>query len=403
MAERLPSDAGGDIILVQLTRKDGMIRFLALAIALGCAPTPGACIPQDDVAAPYSFTVKDVPGDAKTGKKPVLLIEGASQLPVRARLKFIVYYDLVSPDRELFTKDILTEGEKFSVEADIFPERENNLAGVWPVRVTFNPNVQPPDVHANLKPEWRRHFSVFHRLRIGDMSRILREQNEVRERFTGILRRTETLMTEIEADRARREGTPFVEKEWAELTTAWVRRYMEQVEKQVGGKKEFYALGFYFTANTGVETLRNNLRAFIYANGDLLRDPKNPDGRVAIEVSRTAVVRLLEDYTRSTQKKLTPDEMIQIIEETRTLLAGAVTLAGEPLAGARRRFRALILHLDTAIPKLLHGALQAVATEGIRFFAVIDGDKEEAGRILPKLDRQLQDLVPAIRADKKTP
>jgi hypothetical protein len=372
-----------------------MIRFLSLAIALSGVPASSACTPQDD--APFSFTVKDVPGDAKTGKKPVILIEGTSKLPLRSRLKIVVYYDLVAPDRELFSRDILTEGATFSVAAEIFTEREHNLAGVWPARVLFNPNVQPPDAYEKLNPEWRRHFSLHHKLRIGDMARILREQNEVRERFTTILRRTETLMEDVEAERVRREGTPFSEEDWTRLTDGWVKRYIEEIEKRVNGKKEFYALGFYFICNTGAETIRTNLKAFIYANGDLLRDPKNPDGRVAIEVARTAVKRILDDYIRTTQRRLTPDEMAQIVEETRSLLAGATTLAQEPLVGARRRFRALVLHLDSGIPKTLHAALQVVASEGIRFFTALEADKGEAGKILPALDQKLQELIPAIK------
>src|SRR3989442_13268566 len=98
----------------------------ALSILCACAAPQGTAAET----AVIKGELKDVPAQGKTG--PLILCEGATNLPDGALINVYLYYDHVREGREIGKDTTPVKGGKFS--HDLQPFLKKNLAGKYIAR-----------------------------------------------------------------------------------------------------------------------------------------------------------------------------------------------------------------------------------------------------------------------------
>ncbi len=335
--------------------------------------------------------------DAGTGKRPVILCEGTTNLPDRSLIDISVYFGEVNVGREMRRLGVETRGGKFSREFPIYAER--NLAGPHVIRFVFDPNLQRPEVRAAMG-ERLRPVSSDVKLHVGTAAEAERDREKFMRRLSADIRGFLAVADEVEAEYRKARGRPFDPPAWEKLMEGWTRR-VQEIEKGAVALPEYRALNLEFISDHGLEDLRNILLHLAVSCRAALRDPANLETPRIIRDSRTGLARTSQKYLEGLVPRGARDEALMgLAREARAALQEALGRTGDEGARARRRFREAILLLDTRAPGILHDAIIGIVADSVPFFDAVDAGREEARALHGKLDARLEALLRELQGNR---
>ena len=141
--------------------------FLFLSLALSAA----AQIPTE-----YSLEATLKEGlNEKTGQ-PVFLMNGKTSLPDGSALSAHLYYDEVSPGRDLRYLSVKVKEGRFSATFPLFQTK--TLSGTYIVHLLFNPYLQQRAIRASMG-EQIREYQCEAKLKVGDDTSLNKDRQRV--------------------------------------------------------------------------------------------------------------------------------------------------------------------------------------------------------------------------------
>ncbi len=364
-----------------------MALTLLFPIILACA--------RDDLR--IEVTLRDQPGDG-SGKRPLLVCDGTTNLPDRSRIDLSLYFDQTRPC-ELIRNAVEVKGGTFSYEFDYFgPPR--NMAGPYLIRATFDPFLQKQQILEMLDDRARK-IHAEGRLHVGTPL----DAEQDRRHWYG------TLLREIRSvtDFARQADARYYRDKNAGRfdPREWQRSYAEAAEsslqtfRRVVGVPHYKALGLNSVTNEGMEELRGLVLHFITQCLAVLSHPNDPQGANVLREGRIHLDRTEQRLTEMLSPSRVDVKLLKgLVEDARRILREATTADGEGRARAQALFRAAVISIDRSVPKTFHEAIVRLAGDAVPLFEAPDADRQKAVRLQEALDRQLQDLLREIQEMK---
>lgn len=341
---------------------------------------------------------KDIPAQGK--RPPVLLIEGTTTCPHGSRFDVDLFFDKKRDGRQLASKAIQALDGKFALELPLFESR--NLAGVYIIELWFHPDLQHPDVRAQMGTEAVTKLLV-HNFRIGDEKQAKAEKRAHHERLADDVRAFQAIADEIAARAGRPPRKPDRQPDreaWGKLTKTWEERAF-QIESRGLKVQEYRALGLDEMINNDFEKLREDVSVICRRAFNAANNPKDPGMVILLQEIRTAYKRsgdkLIEELVGTQASR---EQVVATLAEIRTLLRGALELAGDALPASRLRFRKAAASLESPIFEKRHDSIVAVVTRGLEFYAARAEGKPEAAAIHKELEAEIEKLSRYARGEK---
>ncbi len=344
--------------------------------------------PQD----PYTITatLREVPGGVPGGR-PALLCEGTTTLPERSRVDFWLFFGEPRSSGEIDRNAVEVREGRFSCTFSVYsPPR--NLAGLHSVRVAFDPFLQKPGIPQGIPPV-RAEAS----LRIGTALEAERDRDRWRKTLADEIRTLEELFEEVwnryhrdkEAGKHDRDG-------WSRLIRDAEERSHEVLHR-TSGVAEYKALNFGDAADVGLEELGDILLHFARFCLAALNNPGHPQTAGALRQTRTTMQRSLQKYHNYIYPQQPDAEALAGLgEDARKILRDALEADEAGRAGARAKFRQIVILLDNRAPATFHEAIIRLAGEAAPFFQALDEDPEKARALREVLDRQIQEILKEV-------
>ena len=233
--------------------------FLFLSLALSAA----AQIPTE-----YSLEATLNEGLNEETGQPVFLLNGTTSLPNGSALSAHLYYDEVSPGRDLRYLSVKVNEGRFSATFPIFQTK--TLSGTYLVHLLFNPYLQQRPVRASMG-EQIREYQCEARLKVGDDTSLNRDRQRVHRELG---KKIETLWT-IGQDLRLFLGQDPTRDTWQLRVKDW-HGNMKEIVDACHNVPEYKALKIDDISAEATEDMSLALHQLIETAGHHLADRNNP-------------------------------------------------------------------------------------------------------------------------------
>lgn len=340
--------------------------------------------PQDEYTITAAF--REAP-DAGGGKRPALVCEGTTNLPNRARLDLVFFFDDPKLRVEMGRDAIEVREGRFSCEVGLYtPPR--NLAGLHSARVVFDPHLQRPGL------QQARRIQVEARLQAGSPDDAENDRRTWGRKLVGEI---EAMTSPAEAEAQARyirdkAAGKHDRKEWDRFIGEAEERTHEILHRVVR-VPEYKALRFGDGADVGLEELRDLTLHYIRSCLRVLNNPNDLHGPAVLREAWNLL-------KRSKQKKIhsvfPPQGDAKLLtglgEEALKVLKDSMEADEKGRARAWSKFRETIVTLDSRAPGTFHEAIIGLAAEAAPFFEALGADREKARPLLEALERRFQEI-----------
>ncbi|MDP6958191.1 MAG: hypothetical protein QF645_05190 [Planctomycetota bacterium] len=234
--------------------------FLFLSLALSAT----AQIPTE-----YSLEATLTEGLNEETGQPVFLCTGKTSLPDGSALSAHIYYDDVSPGRDLRYLSVKVKEGRFSATFPIFQTK--TLSGTYIVHLLFNPYLQQRSIRASMGQQIRE-YQVEAKLKVGDETTLNTDRKSVHRELG---RKIETLWTIGQDLRLFLAQNPTRET-WQLRVKDW-HQNMKKMVDACHNVPEYKALKIDDISVEATEDMSLALHQLMETAGNHLGDRNNPE------------------------------------------------------------------------------------------------------------------------------
>lgn len=310
------------------------------------------------------------------GPGPTLVCEGQTELENGTVLNVELYF---GPKGDPLAHQLArVKDGAYKAVFPLFQGRERNLPGHYRAKANYHQAFQPRP-NPNLG-----NFSVEGASKIGTAAEIDAAHKAVRERLVAELKVYKSIADEIVEAFQAAGGKPDP-AEWKKKVEVW-RRAAMGVEDRAGRDPDYKVLGFGRVTQSGLEYLREKVRALVEFGGaqrgpDLLLSREQLDGMI-----RAIVLEIAPEGSSTAERR-------DLVGQARGALTSALEAEGFEFAAARRAFTEAVFRLNLKASGVAVDILRQLSEEGAVYFQTADADRAAAKPLYPPLDKKLDALL----------
>lgn len=320
-----------------------------------------------------------VEGALAAGPDGVLTLTGSAEVP--DGLAFNLELFLEGRKEALAQKLVQVKGGSFTGSFDTFKSAGRVFPGRYHARINYHPGFTPRPL-----PGVDR-FHVDVPLQVGTPDEATKAHQAARDRLAADLRAFGGVGDEVREAFEKAKGKP-APAEWQKLADGWKARILE-LERRASRDPEYHALGYIGLTTAGTEHLREKVRGLV-EHGGAGREAELQTGHESLKSTIRGMVLEMAPAGSTTAERRT------LIGQARGALVAALDAEGPAFAGCRRGYTEALLKLTVKAPPGSLDRLQSAIADGADFFERADADRAAGRKLLPALDKKLDDLLQAL-------
>lgn len=325
---------------------------------------------------------------AQGASAPGIAFDGTSNLPDGSVLNAYLYYGRVDEGKALARDSATVTGGKFTQDFIPFRKSKKNFPGTYIARFSYNPGLQIGTISGFDSA------TIDVTLVLGTAEDLARESDIVRNRLVGEIREIVGCGDEVKLKLEELKGKPA--SEWKPSLVGWSQKTVQIMGRAMPiNVPEYTVLKLDLIADSGLETLCGILNsAARYAAAGHAED--------ALEgLTRLRQTATYWEAEIVSPKLTSPQDLLQLVESARKLIAETLAHPDLPVLPARRKFVEMNALLQKSLPEDFQATVLEIGTCSTSFFNAVADKDARAKELHEQLDRMLEKLAAKFRPPPK--